>query len=42
MFKHRGRYYLYYENFHAVDDVDQPYQSYSNPQAGSRVGFATA
>ena len=42
MVKHRGRYYLYYENFHAVDDVDQPYQDYSNPQAGSRVGFATA
>jgi hypothetical protein len=42
MFKHRGSYYLYYENFHAVDDVNQPYASYANPQAGSRVGLATA
>lgn len=42
MFKHRGRYYLYYENYHAVGDVDQEYADYANPDVGSRVGFATA
>jgi hypothetical protein len=42
MFKHRGRYYLYYENYHAIDDVDHAYGDYANPQVGSRVGFATA
>ncbi len=42
MFKHRGRYYMYYENYHSIDDVDAQYESYDNPEAGSRVGFATA
>ena len=42
MFKHRGRYYLYYENYHSIDDVDSQYENYADPQAGSRVGFATA
>ncbi len=42
MFKHRGRYYLYYENYHSIDDVDAQYASYGDPEAGSRVGFATA
>lgn len=42
MVKHRGRYHLYYENFHAIDDINQPYQHYNDPQAGSRVGYATA
>jgi concanavalin A-like lectin/glucanase superfamily protein len=42
MFKHRGRYYHYYECYHSLDDVDAPYENYSEPQAGSRVGFATA
>jgi len=42
LFKHRGRYYLYYEGFHASDDPDQPYENYDNPQNGSSVGFATA
>jgi len=42
MLKYRGRYYLYYENFHAIDDVDQAYQNYDDIHAGSRVGYATA
>jgi hypothetical protein len=42
MVKHRGRYYLYYECFHSIGDVDAPYADYASPQAGSRVGFATA
>lgn len=42
MFKHRGRYYQYYENFHAIDDIDAPYQFYDHPHVGSRVGYAVA
>lgn len=42
MFKHWGCYYLYYENYHSIGDVDAQYAYYGNPQAGSRVGFATA
>lgn len=42
MFKHRGCYYLYYENYHSIGDVDAQYADYNNVQAGSRVGFATA
>jgi len=41
LFKQRGKYYLYYEYFHATEDVDAPYQNYDDPHAGSRVGFAT-
>lgn len=41
MFKHRGNYYLRYENFHAIDNVDVPYQHYDDLHAGSRVGYAT-
>ena len=42
MYKHRGRYYMYFENFHAIEDRDVPYQHYDHLQTGSRVGFATA
>ena len=42
MFKHRGCYYLYYENYHSIGDVDRQYADLADPQAGSRVGFATA
>ncbi len=42
MFKFRGRYYLYYEGFHAIDDVNAPYQNYDALDAGSRLCFATA
>jgi hypothetical protein len=42
MLKHRGRYYLYYENYHAVGNVDRPYEGYDAVAIGSRVGFATA
>ena len=42
MFKHRGCYYLYYENYHSIGDVDRQYGDLADPQAGSRVGFATA
>jgi hypothetical protein len=42
MFKHRGHYYLYYENIHAIGDVDDPYANASDPEDGSRVGYATA
>jgi hypothetical protein len=42
MVKHRGCYYLYYENFHAIHDVDTAYAEYANPQVGSRLGYATA
>jgi hypothetical protein len=41
MFKHRGRYYMYYENFHQIGDVDAPYQNYDALHAGSRLGYAT-
>jgi len=41
MFKHRGRYYLYYETYHAIANVDQPYELYDDLQTGSRVGYAT-
>ncbi|MDX6296899.1 MAG: hypothetical protein QOI51_756, partial [Nocardioidaceae bacterium] len=30
MFKHRGQYYMYYENYHSVGDVDQAYADYTN------------
>lgn len=44
MLKHRGHYYLFYENYHCVDLThrDQQYYDYDNPQTGSRVGYATA
>jgi len=41
MFKHRSRYYMYYENFHAIDNVNAPYQNYDALHAGSRGGYAT-
>lgn len=41
IFALRGRYYLYYEAFHAIDDVNVPYQNYDHLQAGSRLAFAT-
>jgi hypothetical protein len=41
MFKFRGHYYLYYENFHAIGDVDAEYANYDALQVGSRVGYAT-
>lgn len=42
MFKTGGHYYLYYENYHSIGNVDQQYADYDAPQAGSRLGFATA
>ena len=42
LFKYRGRYYLYYEGFHAIDDVNAPYQNYDALDAGSRLCYATA
>ncbi|TDE14274.1 LamG domain-containing protein [Jiangella asiatica] len=43
MLKLRGRYYMYYENYHAIGtNLDQQYSNYNHPQAGSRVGYATA
>lgn len=42
MFKYRGHYYMYYETYHSVGDVDRPYADYDDIQAGSRVGYATA
>lgn len=42
MVKRRGWYYMYYENFHVLHDVNQPYELYDRTQSGSRVGFATA
>jgi hypothetical protein len=42
MFKLRGHYYLYYECYHSIGDVDAPYADYGALQAGSRLGFATA
>ncbi|WP_162606220.1 LamG domain-containing protein [Jiangella asiatica] len=41
-FKHRGRYYTYYETIHAIENVDAPYQHYDHRHVGSRVGYATA
>ncbi len=40
MFKYRNHYYMYYENFHAIEDVNEPYQYYNHPETGSRVGYA--
>jgi hypothetical protein len=42
LLKHRGRYYLYYENYHVVENTEQPYDQYDALHSGSRVGFATA
>jgi hypothetical protein len=42
MVKHRGNYYVYYENYHSAGDVNDAYAHYANPQVGSRVGYATA
>lgn len=44
MFKHRGRYYMYYENFHCIVDRNAEYDgkgNYSLEQNGSRLGYAT-
>ena len=41
MIKQRGRYYMYYENFHVVKDLETPYEFYDHKHSGSRVGFAT-
>lgn len=40
IFKHRNQYFLYYENYHAVKNIDNPYDLYDNVHSGSRVGFA--
>lgn len=42
MLKFHGRYYMYYENYHNVENVNRPYEDYNHIQTGSRVGFATA
>ncbi len=42
MLKYRNRYYMYYENYHVIDDVEHMYEKYDHPQTGSRVGFAVA
>jgi hypothetical protein len=42
MFKHEGRYYLYYEAYHTINSVDTPYDAYDDIAAGSRAGYATA
>jgi len=41
IFKDRNRYYLYYELYHSLRNVNQPYEFYNNLQTGSRVGYAT-
>jgi hypothetical protein len=33
---------MYYETYHAIADVNQPYEAYDHIQTGSRVGYATA
>jgi hypothetical protein len=42
MLKYRNRYYLYYENFHVIENTEQAYDHYDAVHSGSRVGFATA
>lgn len=42
MFKFQGRYYMYYETYHNIENVNRPYEDYNHIQTGSRVGFATA
>jgi len=42
MLKYRNHYYMYYENFHVIDNVEVPYEHYDHLQSGSRVGFAVA
>lgn len=41
MFKYRNRYYMYYENFHVIENINQQYDNYDHTQSGSRIGFAT-
>ena len=40
--KHCGQYYLYYEVFHAIDDVYALFQNDDALQAESVSGYATA
>lgn len=41
MFKHKNRYYMYYENYHSIENIDNPYDLYDAMHSGSRVGYCT-
>lgn len=41
IFKYRNHYFMYYENYHSVNDINKPYDQYDKVNSGSRVGFAT-
>ena len=40
--KYRNHYYMYYENYHVIDNTETMYEHYNHPQSGSRVGYAIA
>ena len=40
MLKYRNHYYMYYENYHVINDPEKMYENYDHPQTGSRVGLA--
>jgi hypothetical protein len=42
MLRYRNRYYMYYENYHVIDNVEEMYEQYDHLQTGSRVGYSTA
>jgi hypothetical protein len=42
MLKYRNHYYMYYENYHVIDNPETMYEYYDHPQSGSRVGYAVA
>lgn len=42
LFKYRNQYMMYYENYHSVKNINQPYDRYDDVHSGSRLGFATA
>ncbi|MEJ7738502.1 MAG: hypothetical protein WKF97_13815 [Chitinophagaceae bacterium] len=42
MFKFRNRYYMYYGNYHSINNRDNAYDLYDEAHSGSRVGYATA
>lgn len=41
IYKYRNNYFIYYENYHSIDNVNKLYEKYNDIQSGSRLGFAT-
>jgi Concanavalin A-like lectin/glucanases superfamily len=42
MMKYRNHYYMYYENYHVINNTEVMYEYYDHSQSGSRVGIAIA